>query len=1217
MSAFFQDVPRLVKKHRALSGVHLGGAPAVLVELIEGTGPDRRKSGVKLPLLVVVPKRAEAERLHAALAWLLKARRPDIEVLHWPADDVRTWDGLSPHPDILRQRLAALDRLNRDVPAVIIAPARALLQRVMTPATLTELRLTLSKGDTIERDDLVKLLVDRGYLATPSADEPGTVSWRGGVVDLWPADRHEGPVRIEFFDDEIEELQGMDPRTRRGTGPLAQVAILPAREAVVTKDALSRASGVTMQAVDALGVGHSTRRRVLAELKEGLWFPGAEDYLTALHPVVDPLAYADDVVLLEPERITEELERFALLAKDRWNALEPEDRPIVIPEQRFADAETVAAGLQRSVQFGALVLPADGSEIPDLVLRDNEDLVIGKGEMAPLAARLAGWLDEDWQVVLVCETRASAERLQALLLPHGLAPASRPVGVLPDPGALALWIGPLQEGFRSPVSRIAVIAAHALFGKRTHRRAPGPRSLKEASVATLSQLKTGDLIVHVVHGVGRFEGLKRIPMPTATGESIDQDFAELSYRGGDRMYLPVTRLDLLHKFRAAGGKQPHLDKLGGQTWNTRKARVKDRIAAMAHQLLALHAMRAVVKGHVYEGVPIKYRQFEETFPFIETPDQAQAIREVLDDMAQPEPMDRLIVGDVGFGKTEVAMRAAMRVVLEGRQVAILCPTTVLAFQHWRTFKERFDGFGMRVELLSRFREAAEVRGVKASAKKGEVDIVIGTHALLGRSAKFRDLGLLVIDEEHRFGVKQKERLKALAQKWSDTPCEVLAMSATPIPRTLHMALTGLRNVSMIATPPAGRRAIQTRILRWNDARIREEILHELRRGGQVFFVHNRVQTIEAVTKRLSVLVPEARFGVGHGQMDERKLEDVLVRFVKRDFHVLVCTTIIETGIDMPNVNTMLVNRADQMGLAQLYQLRGRVGRSSVRGYCSLLVPEDSSAMNKAAVKRLRVLAENTDLGSGFAIASADMELRGAGDLLGDSQHGQIQAIGFETYVEMLEDAVAKARGDMSRQRLDPEVEVPVPSLIPDAWLDDVTERVGEYRRLAACRTVQEARDVITLWENRYGEPPPEVLNLGWLTETRIRCRELGIERLSWLGVRVELELHETTPVPPSSVVTLVTKESDRFSFGRGSVEGRRLSVKFTSEEAQYPFRFLDWVLRRLEKAVEVGDVAPPPRSLAQSPAPAVAADPAAADPAVRKIGRRRLVRPRGSGFKGR
>ncbi len=1210
-AAFLQDVPRLVLRHRALSGVPASAAPIVLAELLAGTGTDRRRSGVKLPLLVVTAKRRDADRLQEALAGLLATRRPDVRVLPFPADDVRTWDGLSPHPDIPRQRLAALDRLYRAEPVVLVAPARALQQRILGPDALDTLRLTLRPGDTWERDDLVKALVDRGYHATPAADEPGTVSWRGGVVDLWPADRPEGPVRIEFFDDELEEIRALDPKTRRGVGPLSTLTLLPAREAVVTPEALSRASEATMEAVDHIGEGHANRRAVLRELREGLWFPGAEDYLAALWPVVEILDHASDVVVVDPGPVDDELDRFEALVRDRWQALEPQDRPVILPERRFAGADAVRKGLARAVAVGPLLLSGDA---PDLSFRDNDDLQIGKGEIAPVAARLLAWLEDAWQVVMVCETGASAERVHALLQPHAITLDRLETGTLPPPGRIGLWIAPVDRGFRAPQSRLAVIAAHELFGKGPRKTVRRPRTLREATVSSLTQLKSGDLVVHAIHGVGRFEGLKRIAMPTSTGEAIQQDFAELSYRGGDRMYLPVTRLDLLHPYKAVGGKPPTLDKLGGATWASRKARVRDKVAAMAHQLLELHAMRAIVEGHAYEGSPPKYRQFEETFPFVETPDQAQAIREVLDDLAGPEPMDRLVVGDVGFGKTEVAMRAAMRVVLGGRQVAVLCPTTVLAFQHWRTFRERFEGTGVRIELLSRFRDSKEAKTVKADVAEGGVDIVIGTHALLGRSARFCDLGLLIIDEEHRFGVKQKERLKALAQRWGDKPCEVLAMSATPIPRTLHMALSGLRHTSMIATPPEGRRAIQTRILRWTDARIRDEILHELRRGGQVFFVHNRVQTIQAVARRLEALVPEARLGVAHGQLDEAALEDVLVRFVNRDFHVLVCTSIIETGIDMPTVNTILINRADQMGLAQLYQLRGRVGRSTVRGYCTLLVPEDTAGLNAKAVKRLRVLTENTELGSGFAIASADLEIRGAGDLLGESQHGHIQAIGFEAYVELLEEAIAKARGDLSRTRLDPEVEVPVPALIPEHWIEDVTERVAEYRRLAAARSVPEARDVIARWEDLYGEPPTEVLHLGWLTETKLRCRTLGIERLTWLQVRVELELHETTPIPPAHVIALVTREPDRFSFAKGGAQGKRLAVRFQAEEAEFPFRFLHWVLRRLERGVEEE-----PGAGVAPPKPAAAAIPArpAPDPGVPVVRRKRVIRPKGTGFKGR
>ena len=467
-------------------------------------------------------------------------------------------------------------------------------------------------------------------------------------------------------------------------------------------------------------------------------------------------------------------------------------------------------------------------------------------------------------------------------------------------------------------------------------------------------------MVHAVHGVGRFLGLRRVRLPVG-GQEVDQDFVELAYAGEDKMLVPVTRLDQLYAFRGIGDKQPALDKLGGQTWARKKARAKDKVAALAQELLRVHALREVVEGWPYEGLPPRFRQFEETFPFVETPDQERAIADVLADLAEPRPMDRLIVGDVGFGKTEVAMRAAMRVALEGRQVAVLCPTTVLAFQHQRTFQERFEGFDVPVALISSFRTAAELKALRERVASGEIKVVIGTQSLLGRSTRFADLGLVIVDEEHRFGVKQKEKLKKMAQAWSAFPVDYLAMSATPIPRSLSMAMSGLRSVSLITTPPAGRRAVQTRVGRWNDARIREEILHELRRGGQVFFIHNRVESIDRVARRLTELVQEARMAVAHGQMEDHELERVLVDFVRREYHVLICTTIVESGVDIPSVNTILINRADRLGLAQLYQLRGRVGRSSIRGHCTLLLPEDAAALGKKAIERLRVLQENTEV----------------------------------------------------------------------------------------------------------------------------------------------------------------------------------------------------------------------------------------------------------------
>ena len=1148
-AAFLHDAARHLAPGCALSGLPAGAAAWALARAVAGR-PEA------LPLLLVAPDREEAALLCRELEFHLD---PKYAVLAYPMDDRRPYDGTSPHPSIPRRRLAALDALDRRRPCVVVAPAEALLPRVLPAAVLRAHRTEIRVSDTLDRDGLLRKLADWGYLVVGAVEEPGTVARRGGVLDLWPAGEDQ-PVRIELFDDFVEDIRRMDPDTQRSHGkqPLDRVVILPAREGILTPEALSRAAEVTQRGVDAQGGGQSTRRRALQELRDGLWFPGAEDYLPALHALIDPLDYAGSIAVLDAPAVASALRKAATDAVTRWEAASIDERAPVPPDSRFADPEVVIAGLAK-----AATLAAFAPDATDFGARDNRVLKVGANDLAPVAGTLRGWLDEGWRVALVGESRARAERMAALFAPHGLDPVPRPAGDLPPLGQLALWTGDLPRGFHAPHDRLAIVTADELFV--THARAHrAPKTLREAAVGSYNELRPGDLVVHSRHGIGRFEGLKRLPVqltdPGLWGverppsDRVEQDFVVIAYRGDDRMYLPVTRLEQLSRYKAVGDGTPALDKLGGETWARRKAKVKDRVLAMAHELLRLHAMRAVATAHAYEGIPADYRQFEETFPYTETPDQEAAIHDVLEDLAKPEPMDRLLIGDVGFGKTEVAMRAAMRVILDGHQVAVLVPTTVLAFQHHETFLKRFEDIPVRIELLSRFRSAAEVRAVLEDTAAGKVDILIGTHAILGRSLRFRKLGLMVVDEEHRFGVRQKEKLKKIA-----TDVHVLAMSATPIPRTLHMALSGLRKVSLITTPPADRLPVRTHVARWSDTLIRDEIMTELRRGGQVFFVHNRIETLGGVLSELSRLVPEARIGVAHGQMEAAALEKVLVDFVRRRTHILLCTAIIESGVDIPNANTLLVDRADQFGLAQLYQLRGRIGRSAVRGHCTLLVPRET-AISRDAMRRLQVLQEHTDLGSGFAIANADLELRGSGNLLGESQHGQIQAVGLDTYVELLEEAVGEARGDFARQRIDPELEIPVSALLPESYIEDLEERLVEYRRLATARTVPQVRDLLDSWEDRYGEPPPEVLNLGWMAEARVRCRDLGIERVHWLKVRTVLAFHPSTKVPPERIVKLVQAEPARFALKGND----KLEVRFSPDEAAWPFRFLHWVFVRLE-----------------------------------------------------
>ncbi|NOY25659.1 MAG: transcription-repair coupling factor [Oligoflexia bacterium] len=1150
-TASLRQILTLAQPGQALAGLPGGAAAYAIAALARAS---------KTSSLAVAATRDDAARLRQELAFHL-GEPSDPAVLPFPGDDVRTWDGVSPHPDIPRQRLAVLDAIDQGRRVLVVASARALMHGVLSPQTLRALRFELVEGQQLDRQALLKTLADWGYLAIHQVEEAGTVASRGGILDIWSPGSP--PLRLDFFDDELEELRTFDPQTMRSGERLPRARLLPARETVVTPDALSRASAHTAQAVDRMGGGQATRRRILADLREGLWFPGAEDFLGALHALVPPLSWWPEgapILLVDPPAVDAELERFDGLVSSRWAACPVEDRAPVLPEARFMAPNTVRAGLSRAVRIEAVAI----DQTPDLCCRTNADLRVSQGELAPVLRRLADWLDDGWQIALVCESRNRAEHVLALLQPHGLSPGFRERGTLGPAGSLVLWIGDLPRGFHSERDQLAILTADELFTPKARRRAAHvPRNLKDAVLRSHTQLKQGDLVVHTTHGVGRFLRLRRLKLGLT-----EQDYVELEYRGGDRMYLPVMRFDQLYQYRAVGDIRPRLDKLGGETWARRKQKVRDQVLAMAHEILALHASRRVQQGHAYQGEPETLQLFAQAFEFTETPGQQQSIDDVLADLAAPRPMDRLVVGDVGFGKTEVAMRAAMRVVLDGRQVAVLCPTTILAFQHSHTFEERMGPFGVTVRTLSRFQSAAEARAVQQQVASGQVDVLIATHALLGRNLRFSKLGLVILDEEHRFGVKQKEKLKRLTQAQAGVPVDYLAMSATPIPRTLYMAVGGLRDVSMIATPPPGRREVRTRIARFNGARIRDEILHEIQRGGQVFFVHNRVQTIDRLAHKLRELVPEARIVVAHGQLPEDELERVLVDFVRQQSHVLVCSTIIESGVDMPNVNTMIVNRADRLGLAQLYQLRGRVGRATRRGYCTLLVPEDA-ALSREAAHRLQVLAEHQELGAGFQIAHADMELRGSGDLLGSKQHGSIRAVGLDTYVELLEEAVRTAKGEITRRQLDPELELPVQALIPEDYVPDLDDRLTEYRRIAVCRTPQQVRELVTGWEGRYGEPPTEVLNLGWLSEARLRCRDLGIERLSWLSLRAELDFHETSPVQAEQVLAILKRHPDRFSLGKrkGAPESepaRRLKVRFTPQEGEHPFRFLHWVFRQLE-----------------------------------------------------
>ncbi len=1085
---------------------------------------------------IVTPTREEAARLQRALAF----HRPDAlggpaSVLAYPADDGRPWDATSPDPLLPAQRLAARDAWERGERVLLVAPAKALLQKV--PATVGALQLRVGQDCTPR--DVLSWLTARGYLAAQRADAPGTVSIRGGVVDAWPLGSPL-PLRVEWFDDSVDSIRVVDPTGRSPARKVKEARMLPAREAALDAASAERAAAyLHAVAAERDAVSAAERRRVLTDLRNGVWFPGVEEYLPALTDLVT-LRPDAPLYVIEPSEVKTELSRAEEQILARWDALEPEDRPLLRPAERWARARDV--DLSGAVPV-TLLAPAGAV---DLRTRDNAGLKPTDGELAPFARTLKDWAREGRAVTIVADGAHRVEHLRALLEPHGVEPGTGRAA----PGDVTIDIADLSDGFQS--EEAVFVTTDEIFGARRDRggapRAGGSgsgTSFRRAALASFGALRSGDLIVHARHGIGQYQGLSRMPL----GE-VEGDFVCVVYRDGAKLYVPVTRMDLLSPYRQVGeGALPRLDKLGGATWETRRAKVRDAIVEMAHGLLRLYARRKLARAEPFHPGPLSDR-FAATFPFVETPDQEAAIDAVLADLDSEEPMDRLLIGDVGFGKTEVAMRAAFAVAESGGQVAVLCPTTLLAHQHWRNFRERMAELPLRVELLAR---GTDEKAVLEGLAGGGIDVVVGTTKMLGRGVRFKRLGLVVVDEEHRFGVKQKEQLKRIS-----AGAHYLAMSATPIPRSLHMALAGIRAMSVLATPPIGRQPVRTEIVRFSKERIREDVLHELRRGGQVFFVHNRVQSIQGVAQWLAKVVPEARVAVAHGQMEEGALEKVMMRFLDRRIDVLVCTTIVESGVDISNANTMIVNRADTFGLAQLYQLRGRIGRSPVRAHCTLLVA-GSGDMRKEAARRLRALQENSELGSNFALASADLELRGGGELLGDKQHGHIAAIGFDAYLELLEEAVAVARGEDTRAQVDPEIEVSLPALLPEAWIEPLPERLDAYQQLALARTRDEIRRTLDALEARWGPPPDEAVHLGWLSGLRVACRDLGIARLTMLKVRAIAELAPASRVNPATLERLTTREPNRWRRASDTT----VELRLTPEEAAHPFRVLEFVTQRL------------------------------------------------------
>ncbi|MGE8495945.1 MAG: transcription-repair coupling factor [Pseudomonas sp.] len=1125
---------------------HWGNLPGAALSLAIA---EAASSAKRFTLLLTADSQS-AERLEQELSFFA----PDLPVLHFPDWETLPYDLFSPHQDIISQRISALYRLPELKHGVLVVPITTALHRLAPTRFLLGSSLVLDVGQRIDVNDMRTRLEAAGYRCVDTVYEHGEFAVRGALIDLFPMGSKQ-PFRIDLFDDEIETLRTFDPETQRSIDKVESIKLLPAREFPLEKKAVTDFRGRFRERFDV----DFRRCPIYQDLSTGITPAGIEYYL--------PLFFEESATLFD--YLPQDTQVFSLpgiekAAEQFWNdarnryeerRVDPE-RPLLPPADIFLPVEDCFARLkdwprvvisQEDVEAGVGRTRFDARPLPDLAIQAKAS--------EPLAA-LRRFIEEYPGRVLFCaESAGRREVLLELLARLKLKP--KEVDGWPAFTAskerLGITIAPLDEGLL--LDDLALVAESPLFGQRVmqRRRREKTRDGGDNVIKNLTELREGAPVVHIDHGVGRYLGLVTMEFDGQAAE-----FLALMYAEEAKLYVPVASLHLIARYTGSDDALAPLHRLGSEIWQKAKRKAAEQVRDVAAELLDIYARRAAREGYAFADPMADYATFSAGFPFEETPDQQAAIDAVRDDMLAAKPMDRLVCGDVGFGKTEVAMRAAFIAVHSGRQVAVLVPTTLLAQQHYNSFRDRFADWPVRVEVMSRFKSAKEVENAMQQLAEGKVDIVIGTHKLLQGDVKFSNLGLVIIDEEHRFGVRQKEQLKALRSE-----VDILTLTATPIPRTLNMAVSGMRDLSIIATPPARRLSVRTFVMEQNNPTIKEALLRELLRGGQVYYLHNDVKTIEKCAADLAELVPEARIGIGHGQMRERELEQVMGDFYHKRFNVLIASTIIETGIDVPSANTIIIERADKFGLAQLHQLRGRVGRSHHQAYAYLLTPPRKQ-MTDDAQKRLEAIANAQDLGAGFVLATHDLEIRGAGELLGDGQSGQIQAVGFTLYMEMLERAV-KAIRKGEQPNLDqplgggPEINLRVPALIPEDYLPDVHARLILYKRIASAADEDGLKELQVEMIDRFGLLPEPTKNLVRLTLLKLQAEALGITKVDAGPQGGRVEFAADTCVDPLTLIKLIQSQPNRYKF-----EGATLfKFQVPMERPEERFNTLEALFERL------------------------------------------------------
>ena len=1092
-------------------------------------------SHLKCPLLIIVSTATAGLRLIDDLKFFLPHAK--FPPLYFPAYHILPFSLLPYHNETATKRISVLYHLlSAPVAPIVVTSVESLLFRIIPKKALLDYAELLMTGEECDRDILIKKLQSGGYSRTTIVEEPGDISIRGGILDVF-SPSYADPIRIEFFGNQVESIRTFSAANQRKLKSLSEVVILPAKETVLDEYRLQDMIRRIRVRSAEIEMPVSLTRDMIEQIRQDTPFYGLESLLPFMYSHQDTLFdYLGDHTLLvqcEPQQIAATAVQFAEHVTSSYQQTREAKQFCIQPENYYLSWDDAAATVARYRPINLSMLPITGLhskhenestpvkfnvQTNEVVQSAMKSAVSDGTRLRPLIDWIQHQRQTSCQTYGVCRTKAQADRIAGLLQPYGVSVERNQNFVPKDTVSadLILTIGDLSSGFVWPDEGIAVITEVEIFGTRKFKKVkarPKPRT----ELLAFEDLEEGDLIVHQQHGIGRYHGLVKLSV-----EGVSNDFLLIHYKSDDKLYLPVDRMNAIQKYMGIEGILPVLDKMGGKAWERIKAKAKRSAEKIAGQLLKLYASRRVNKGFSFQSVDEQLSDFESGFAYDETSDQLKAIEDVMQDMADGNPMDRLICGDVGYGKTEVALRAAFLSVFNGKQVAVLVPTTVLAEQHYTTFVERFSRFPIHIACLNRFRSNKQQKAILKDLNTGVVDIVIGTHRMLSKDVVFKDLGLIVLDEEQRFGVKHKEKLKQLRQT-----VDVLALTATPIPRTLHMSLMGIRDISVISTPPEYRRAIVTYISEFDDAIVIEAIRKELHRNGQIFFIHNNIQSIEPMAVRLKQLVPEVRLAVAHGRMDEESLEREMLRFVNREIDMLVCTTIVESGLDIPAANTILINRADKFGLAQMYQLRGRVGRAEEQAYAYLFIPHQT-ILTQNAQKRLKVLMEHSDLGSGFQIAMSDLQIRGGGTILGADQSGHIAAVGYSLFLQLMEQAIAEVKGEAVSAPLDPEININLSAYIPETYIPDIDQRLSIYRRLAKVDALDEIEDLKAEITDRFGAAPEPVQYLYLKIALKVLSRNAGIKRLDMRENLLSLHISQEHQRHPVKIVELIQQRPNLF-----------------------------------------------------------------------------------------